>query len=82
MTCHTFVMTSLWLEVLKDIAYINVDKMPGYRTTSDKELAHGYEQWKDIIEEANTFVRPTSNLFCQYDVAFQEELGNRRAYRT
>lgn len=39
------------LDVLKDIAYINVDKMPGYRTTSDAELAEAYDQWKDIVEE-------------------------------
>lgn len=39
------------LDVLKDIAYINVDKMPGYRTTSDAELTEAYDQWKDIVEE-------------------------------
>ena len=39
------------VDLLKDIAYINVDKMLGYRSTSDEELSQAYEQWKDIVEE-------------------------------
>lgn len=39
------------VDLMKDIAYINVDKMPGLKTTSDVELAEAYEQWKGIIEE-------------------------------
>lgn len=39
------------LEVLKDIAYINVDKMPGLKTTPDAKQAEAYEHWKSIIEE-------------------------------
>lgn len=63
------------LEVLKDIAYINVDKMPGYRTTSDKELAHAYEQWKDIIEEQIRLYDPQVICFANTMWIFKKDWG-------
>lgn len=63
------------LEVLKDIAYINVDKMPGYRTTSDEELAQAYEQWKGIIEEQIHLYDPQVICFANTMWLFKKDRG-------
>lgn len=39
------------MDVLKDIAYINVDKMPGLTRTSDTDQKLAYERWEGIIEK-------------------------------
>lgn len=63
------------LDVLKDIAYINIDKMPGYRTTSDAELAEAYEQWKDIVEEQIRLYDPQVICFANTMWLFKKDWG-------
>lgn len=63
------------LEVLKDIAYINVDKMPGYKATSDSELAEAYEQWKDIVEEQIRLYDPQVICFANTMWLFKKDWG-------
>lgn len=63
------------LEKLKDIAYINVDKMPGYRTTSSKELAQAYDQWKDIIEAQIRLYDPEVICFANTMWLFKKDWG-------
>ena len=65
----------LMLEVLKDIAYINVNKMPGYKTTPDAELTEAYEQWKDIIEEQIGLYDPQVICFANTMWLFKEDWG-------
>lgn len=63
------------VDLLKDIAYINVDKMPGYRTTSDAELAEAYEQWKDIVEEQIRLYDPQVICFANTMWLFKKDWG-------
>ena len=63
------------LEKLKDIAYINVDKMPGRKTTSSKELAQAYSQWKDIIEEQVRLYDPQVICFANTMWLFKKDWG-------
>lgn len=63
------------LDTLKDIAYINVDKMPGYRTTSSKELAQAYDQWKGIIEEQIRLYDPQVICFANTMWLFKKDWG-------
>jgi len=60
---------------LKDIAYINIDKMPGYRTTSDAELAEAYERWKDIVEEQIRLYDPQVICFANTMWLFKKDWG-------
>ena len=61
------------METLKDIAYINVNKMPGLKTTSDVELAEAYEQWKDIIEEQISLYDPQVICFANTMWLFKKD---------
>ena len=63
------------LKVLKDIAYINVDKMPGYRNTPDAELVEAYEHWKDIIEEQIRLDNPQVICFANTFWLFKKDWG-------
>ena len=63
------------VDLLKDIAYINIDKMPGYRTTSDAELAEAYEQWKDIVEEQIRLYDPQVICFANTMWLFKKDWG-------
>ena len=61
------------VDLMKDIAYINVDKMPGLKTTSDVELAEAYEQWKDIIEEQISLYDPQVICFANTMWLFKKD---------
>lgn len=63
------------VDLLKDIAYINVDKMPGYRSTSDEELSQAYEQWKDIVEEQIRLYDPQVICFANTMWLFKKDWG-------
>lgn len=63
------------VDLLKDIAYINIDKMPGYRTTSDAELAEAYDQWKDIVEEQIRLYNPQVICFANTMWLFKKDWG-------
>lgn len=63
------------METLKDIAYINVDKMPGMKNTSDAELAEAYEQWKGIIEEQIRLYDPQVICFANTMWLFKKDWG-------
>lgn len=63
------------LETLKDIAYINVDKMPGMKITSDAELAEAYERWKGIIEEQIRLYDPQVICFANTMWLFKKDWG-------
>lgn len=63
------------VDLLKDIAYINIDKMPGYRTTSDAELAEAYEQWKNIVEEQIRLYDPQVICFANTMWLFKKDWG-------
>lgn len=63
------------LEMLKDIAYINVDKMPGYKITTDKEQAQAYDQWKNIIEEQIRLYAPHVICFANTMWLFKKDWG-------
>lgn len=63
------------VDLLKDIAYINVDKMPGCKSTSDEELAQAYEQWKDIVEEQIRLYDPQVICFANTMWLFKKDWG-------
>lgn len=63
------------VEVLKDIAYINVCKMPGYKRTFNVELEEAYEQWKDIIEEQIRLYDPQVICFANTMWLFKKDWG-------
>lgn len=63
------------METLKDIAYINVDKMPGMKNTSDEELAEAYERWKGIIEEQIRLYDPQVICFANTMWLFKKDWG-------
>lgn len=63
------------METLKDIAYINVDKIPGMKNTSDEELAEAYERWKGIIEEQIRLYDPQVICFANTMWLFKKDWG-------
>lgn len=42
------------LEEFKSIAYINVRKLPGYRTSNNGVIGSAYQQHKAILHKANS----------------------------
>ena len=63
------------VDLLKDIAYINIDKMPGSRPPSDAELAEAYELWKDIVEEQICLYDPQVICFANTMWLFKKDWG-------
>lgn len=63
------------VELLKDIAYINVCKMPGYKRTFNVELEEAYELWKDIIEEQIRLYDPQVICFANTMWLFKKDWG-------
>ena len=49
--------------------------MPGYRSTSDEELAQAYEQWKDIVEEQIRLYDPQVICFANTMWLFKKDWG-------
>lgn len=50
-------------KVLQRIAYLNVGKMPGYRTSSDCNMWQLYEQWKPILDRQIETYSPDVIIF-------------------
>lgn len=63
------------IDLLKEIAYINVDKMPGLTTTSDKESIVAYEHWKGIINEQIHLYDPQVICFANTFWLFKKDWG-------
>jgi len=49
--------------ILKEIAYINVSKMPNKTSTSDSKLRHFYEIWKEILWKQIDLYNPDVIIF-------------------
>jgi len=50
-------------KVLQKIAYINVSKMPGYRSSYDNNIEYCYTQWKPILERQIETYAPDVIIF-------------------
>lgn len=48
---------------IKNIAYINVNKMPGESESKDQKLFESYKIWKDIIKEQIDLYKPELIIF-------------------
>lgn len=61
-------------EVLKQIAYINMSKMPAYNASNDNLLYDAYKIWKDILFEQITTYSPDIIIFGNTFKYFQKDL--------
>ena len=59
--------------ILKEIAYINVSKMPNMSTTSDSKLRHLYEIWKKILWKQINLYDPDIIIFGATFQLFQKD---------
>lgn len=51
-------------EVLKQIAYINTNKMPNQKTSDDISLNKAYDTWKPVLMQQLDFYNPQVIIFC------------------
>ena len=61
------------IDLLKDIAYINIDKMPGRTNTSYNESAKAYKHWRGIIDEQIRLYDPQVICFANTFWLFKED---------
>ena len=58
---------------LRNIAYININKMPGRSESNDKDLFDSYKIWKDIIDEQINLYEPELIIFGKTFQFFKED---------
>ena len=63
--------------ILKEIAYINVSKMPNRSTTSDSELRHLYDIWKEILWKQINLYDPDIIIFGATFQLFQNDFDQK-----
>lgn len=64
-------------EVLKDIAYINISKMPGFTNSNDADIQRYYDLWRPILLEQIQLYRPQVIIFGNTFKYFKQDLiGN------
>lgn len=51
------------IKELRNIAYININKMPGKSESNDKDLFDNYKLWKDIIDKQINLYEPDLIIF-------------------
>ena len=61
-------------DVLKQIAYINISKMPASTTTNDNSLYEKYELWKEILMEQIAIYAPKIIIFGRTFEYFKTDL--------
>lgn len=61
-------------EVLKQIAYINVSKMPALTDSKDAEIAAAYKIWKPLLFEQIKMYSPDVIIFCNTFSYFQNDI--------
>lgn len=59
-------------KVLQKIAYLNVGKMPGYRTSPDYKIRQFYNQWKPILDRQIETYSPDVIIFGNTFECFRE----------
>lgn len=59
-------------DVLKDIAYINVSKMPGYTRSTWTNISHCYSLWKPILDKQFDIYDPNV-IVCAGTLSFFKE---------
>ena len=60
-------------EELKQIAYINVGKLPAFKTSSDSKLKKCYNDWKLILKEQIKLYKPDVIIFGKTFIHFKED---------
>lgn len=63
--------------ILKEIAYINVSKMPNRSMTSDSELRHLYDIWKEILWKQINLYDPDIIIFGATFQLFQNDFDQK-----
>lgn len=64
-------------EVLKDIAYINISKMPGFTSSNDADIQRYYDIWRPILLKQIELYRPDIIIFGNTFKYFMQDLiGN------
>ena len=61
-------------EVLKNIAYINTNKMPALKQTNDMELQANYEIWKPVLLKQMEVFNPKVILFANTFKIYKKDL--------
>lgn len=51
------------VEILKDIAYINISKMPGFTSSNDADIQRFYDLWRPILLEQIQLYQPQIIIF-------------------
>ncbi len=61
-------------DVLQEIAYINVSKMPGYSVSNDGHIAECYRLWKPILFEQIDIYEPDVIIFANTFKHFKNDM--------
>ena len=61
-------------EILKNIAYINTNKMPALKQTNDMELQANYEIWKPVLLKQMEVFNPKVILFANTFKIYKKDL--------
>lgn len=64
-------------KVMRQIAYLNASKMPGYNRSYTKDIEHYYHQWKPILDRQLDLYAPDviifGNTFAHFKKDFEEK---------
>lgn len=69
-------------DMLKQIAYINISKMPASTTTNDSSLWEKYDLWKDILTKQIAIYGPKIIIFGNTFRYFKDDLVGTDSYPT
>ena len=77
----SFKGTDLYGRIIKSVIYINTNKMPAYKNSSDPDVRESFYFWKGIIKEQINLYNPDIIIFCGtyrfYKNDFRELFGTK-----